>query len=69
MIAIAVIIAPLSPHFYNLITEVIYPHFFHILLVTLDLPSKVWEGTTQGYEIPSGVGITGTILEGGYHRY
>lgn len=66
MIAIAVIIAPLSLHFYNLTAEVTYRHFFHILLVTLDLPSKVWEGTIQGYEIPRGVGITGTILEGSY---
>lgn len=62
MTAIAVIIVPLSPYFYNLTAEVTYHHFFHILLVTLDLPSKLWEGTTQGYEIPRGVGITGDHL-------
>ena len=36
--------------FYNLILEMLYHHFCHILLVTQTTTGTVWEGTTQGCE-------------------
>lgn len=52
--------------FYNLISEVTYHHFRLILSVTQTNPGTVWEGTTQGCEYQE-LGITGAILEAGYH--
>lgn len=39
-----------SESFYNLISEVTYHQFCHMLLVIETNPGTMWEGTVQGYE-------------------
>lgn len=51
--------------FYNVILEVIYHDFFHILLITQDHPGIMWEGDTKGCEYQE-IWIIGSHLEAGY---
>lgn len=47
-----------SQSFHNLISEVTYHQFCHMLLVIETNPGRMWEGTIQGYEYQE-MGIPG----------
>lgn len=49
-----------SPSFYNVISEVTYPHFRRILLVPQTSPGTAWEGTSQGSGRDQEAEVTGT---------
>lgn len=51
---------------YNLILELIYHNFCHILLATQTNPGKMWENT-KGYGYQD-VWIIGNHLEAGFHK-